>query len=103
MRPYLLVCCSLVVFSIGEYLSKIWANNPRWWLAILVPATYACGSVFWLPAIREHNHLTSLGTIWNLGAMMATIAVGALLFSEPVTSRQWAGIVLALLACCLIS
>jgi drug/metabolite transporter (DMT)-like permease len=103
MRPYLLVMASLVFFAIGESASKAWANHQRWWLVFVMLLSYCIGSIVWLPAIKEHNHLTSLGTFWNMGAMVITVLVGACAFGEVVSARQWVGIVLALIACWLVS
>ena len=81
----------------------MWAGNPRWYWMLTVVASYMAGSLVWLPAILSKNHLTSLGTFWNVGALICTVAVGVLVFHEKVTGLQWTGIVFALIACVLLS
>jgi len=103
MKAYLLVMLSLVFFAISESISKLWANEPRWWLAALVVFFYCLIALTWLPALKEHNHITSLGTFWNMGALLLTVLIGAVLFREDVSMRQWIGIVLAFIACILVS
>jgi drug/metabolite transporter (DMT)-like permease len=105
VRPILWIIGSLVCFSIGEAVSKYWANAryPYFsWLVVICVATYATGSLCWLPAIRERNHLSSLGSLWNAGAMVATVLIGAILFHETISIRQWVGIVFGLCACVLL-
>ncbi|OGS36581.1 MAG: hypothetical protein A2293_00845 [Elusimicrobia bacterium RIFOXYB2_FULL_49_7] len=103
MKAMTFVFLSLVFFTLGEAASKMWANHPgfRWGAAVV--AAYIIGSCLWLPAILSKNHLTSLGTLWNVGAMVGTILVGAVLFRETVSPIQWIGVGLAIVACVLLS
>ena len=103
MMPFLFVILSLVFFTLGEAASKLWAKEADWRWAAAVIACYMVGSCLWLPAILAKNHLTSLGTFWNIGAMICTVFAGAVLFHEQVTLLQWAGIGLALISCVLLS
>ena len=40
MKAYLLIAVSLLFFAISETFSKLWANNPRWWMFALVVFFY---------------------------------------------------------------
>jgi multidrug transporter EmrE-like cation transporter len=102
MSPALWVFISLVFFAVGEALSKLWASSGRIAWAPAVVLCYALGSLAWLPAIREKNHLSSLGSLWNAGAMIMTVVVGVLLFKEKIDLKQGVGIALAFLACFLL-
>jgi len=102
MKAYLLVAISLVFFTISETFSKLWANDPRWWLAALVVFFYSLIALTWLPALRAHNNISTIGTIWNMGAVLLTVLIGAA-FHEEVSTRQWIGIALAFVACILVS
>jgi multidrug transporter EmrE-like cation transporter len=103
MKPILFVCASLVFFTLGEAASKLWAQSTSWRWAVAVVAAYMIGSCLWLPAILAKNHLTTLGTLWNVGAILCTVFAGAVLFHEQVTALQWCGVVLALGSCVLLS
>ena len=105
MKPILWVLASLVCFSFGEAMSKVWANSRsgyHHWLVAVCVVAYAGGSLCWLPAIREHNHLASLGSFWNAGAMVMTVFVGAVVFRETISPTQWVGIAFGLVACVLL-
>jgi drug/metabolite transporter (DMT)-like permease len=102
MKVYLLIALSLVFFAISETFSKLWANEPRWWLAVLVVVFYGLIALTWLPALRAHNNISTLGTIWNMGAVLLTVLIGAA-FQEEVSTRQWIGIALAFVVCFLVS
>ena len=103
MKPLLFVLISLIFFSIGEIFSKFWAESKNIKWAIFVLVAYLIGTALWLPAIAIKNHLTSLGTIWNVGALLCTILIGAVLFHETVSNTQWIGIGMALIASVLLS
>ena len=103
VRALLLICGSLLCFGVGEYNSKLYALQPAYWRAAVVVLCYAVGSSFWLPAIRLVNQLTVLGTLWNIGAMLVTVAIGMIVFRETVTPSQSVGVVLALISCYLLS
>ena len=59
--------------------------------------------MFWLPAIKEYNHLTILGTIWNIGAMLCTVFVGTIIFQEKTSLIHWIGVLVAFIACILLN
>jgi len=93
---------SLVLFSAGEAGSKLWVASGRWEWAASTIVLYAVGSAMWLPAIKRTNHLASLGSLWNAGAMITTVLMGTLVFHEQVTPRQWIGIGFGFVACFLL-
>lgn len=103
MKPYLFVLASLVFFALGESASKLWANKGDWRWGAIVIVCYMIGSCLWLPAIFAKNHLTTLGTLWNVGAIACTLFAGVVLFHETVTGIQWVGIVFAVISCILLS
>jgi len=103
MTPTLWVLVSLLFFALGEAASKLWSEGRTDWWAIAAVAAYITCEVPWLVAIREHGHLTSLGTFWSVGAVVVTILVGMVVFRESITARQGIGLALAFVACWLLS
>jgi len=103
MRAIFFVALSLIFFTAGEAVSKLWANNPKWYWGATVVVAYMIGSCLWLPAILSKNHLTTLGTLWNVGAILCTVFAGAVLFHEQVSFLQWCGIGCAVVSCVLLS
>jgi multidrug transporter EmrE-like cation transporter len=101
---YWWLALSALFFAAGEVCSKLWANGPpSWKLMLAATVAYLLGSLAWFPALRARNHLCTVGTLWSLGGLVVTVLVGAVLFSEPLTHRQLAGIVVAGLAVWLLA
>ena len=105
MHPVAWILLSMVFFAGGEILSKIWASSSTRGPGLVLAAigVYSIGSLLWFPAIGQKNHLTSLGTFWNICAMAVTILIGMVVFRESVSVRQVVGIVVAGIACVLLS
>jgi len=87
-----------VLNASGEYLSKLWGKNPSWKLAVLVALVYALSSIVWLPALLHKNQLSTMGIAWLLIAVVLTLFLGIVVFSEHLTGMQWVGVVLAIVA-----
>lgn len=96
----LAVC--LLFYAVGEYWSKLWSMRPTPGLAVATVAAYALSAMGWLPALRAHGSLTILTTIFAVCTALAGVAIGLAVFREPVTSRQLAGIGLAIVALLLL-
>jgi len=103
MRPYIFIFLSLLFLGAGEIVSMRWARTGQWRYVFLTLLVYMGCTAFWLPAIRERSHLSSLGTIWNIGAVVITVLIGVFVFREEVSPTQWLGIILAFVACVLLS
>ena len=110
MIPYLLkvpavgwLLLSAIFFAGGEYLSKLWAKDPSGKATVFVVATYALGTLTWMPALLHKNELAIMGTAWLLLATVATVAIGVFVFGEPLSAKQLIGIALALVALVLLA
>jgi multidrug transporter EmrE-like cation transporter len=93
-----LVCLSLVFYAAGEYGSKVWSLQPRWWLAAAVIFVYGLGGALWLPALRVHGQLAALSAVWSCLSILVCVAIGVWCFGEKLEPRQVIGLVLALVA-----
>ena len=92
-----------VLFAVGEYVSKRWANSGDARLIAVMVAAYALGSLAWAPIIRQRNELALMGMLWMLVASACTLALGVLVFKEQLSGLQWLGVVLALVAMTLMA
>ena len=93
---------SALFFAAGEYLSKKFSLEPGWMLTAIIVATYAGGTLTWLPAIYDKKTLAITGVIWLLFGLIATVGIGTVLFKEHLTVLQWVGIALAAAAVALL-
>jgi len=94
---------SALFFAGGEFLSKKWGQNPGWMLTGAVVATYALGSLMWLPALLHKNELARMGMLWCLLTTPLTVIMGTIVFHEKLSNGQWVGIALAMVALLLLS
>jgi hypothetical protein len=51
---------SAIFFAFGEYLSKKFALNPRFYYVVAVIVVYSLGTLAWLPAILQKINYPSL-------------------------------------------
>lgn len=89
---------SALLFGGGEAFSKSWASEPASWKLLVVLTLYCAGALAWLPALRLRNHLASVGTLWAVLALAATVLIGVVGFGEPFERRHLAGFLMAAIA-----
>ena len=94
---------SAICFAIGEFLSKKFALHPTLMLVIVILLVYSLGVLLWLPAIFQRNSLSTVGTIWSVMSLLATILIGILIFNEKLSWTGIVGIVFAFIAIILLS
>jgi len=93
---------SSVFFAAGEFLSKKWSLTPNLKTTIFVLLAYAISSLIWLPSLLHKNQLATMGTIWSVLSIVATVTIGIFIFHERLNTMQWLGVVLALVALTLL-
>ena len=94
---------SATFFAVGEFLSKKFALNPGWTFFLLFIAVDLLSAATWLPAIFEKNQLTTTGVIWSVVSLMATIAIGFLVFNEKINLLQAVGLIFGAISVVLLS
>lgn len=85
-------------FAGGEYLSKKFILHPSWITFTALLCLYCCGALAWLPALMHGKNLSVVGTIWSVISLLMTIAIGVMVFHEPITALRAAGMMLAVAA-----
>lgn len=89
---------SLLSYSLGEYWSKRWANEPCLFHTLMTVGSYAIAQIGWLPALRLHGSLSALTVAWSLAATVCGVLIGTLVFGETLVTRQIFGMILAVIA-----
>ena len=89
---------SALFFSGGEFLSKKWGEHPGLGLTVAIVVLYATGTLMWLPALLHKNELARMGMLWYLLTTPLTVILGVVVFHEKLTSGQWVGVALAMIA-----
>ena len=93
----------MLFYAIGEYTSKLYSLNPRADMAAASVLSYGMTALFWLPALTHTQSISTTGVLWAVLYAVITLMIGVLLFHEPITLIQAAGIVLALISIILIN
>lgn len=94
---------SALFFAAGEYLSKKFALSPKITYIIFILIAYSLGTLAWLPAILQKNQLSIVGTIWSVMSLIATIAIGVIIFNEKLSTLGILGIAVAFISIILLS
>jgi multidrug transporter EmrE-like cation transporter len=97
------IVISAIFFATGEFLSKKFALSPSWTLFLLFTLVSIISGSAWLPAIFEKNQLSVTGVIWSIVSLMATVAIGILIFKEKLNLTQSIGLALGFAAVILLS
>lgn len=105
MKPHYMVwlVISAVVFSAGEFFSKKFANEPSIGFVVCILLAYCLEALLWLPALLQRNELAVVGAMWSVLSMMATVAIGTLLFGEVISTTNIAGLAVGTIALILLS
>ena len=98
MKLVIIVTISMMFYAIAEYCSKLYANTVNLRYAAYALVAYNILSIAWFISLRMKNNLTILATMWNMLYLIISIFIGLVLFKEQITTTNWIGIGLALLA-----
>lgn len=82
--------------SVGDYALKVFATNGSAPMLGLGMGVYAglAGMLAW---IFKFNGLAITNAFWDATSNVLTMFMGAVLFNETYTARQWAGMVVVTL------
>ncbi len=87
----------LIVFeAIADILAKEFQINNTWIWFVAAILAYVVANVFWLFSLKSGAGLTKGAIIFSVGSAILAIVVGLLLYKEPITKLQIAGIVMGL-------
>ena len=90
-------------YALGEYTSKLFANNPSLKLALWALFIYVVCNTFWLLSLLSRNSISTMGAMMAAGAAIVSVMVGKFAFHEVITATSWVGIAFALVAIVLLS
>ena len=97
------IIASSIFAAYGEYLSKKFALDPSWKIALFTVFIFALDSIFWLPAIFEKKQMVTTCLLWTTMSLVAIAALGFFVFHEKVTTVGAVGIAFAAVAIILLS
>ena len=93
----------LIIFEgIADIFSKEWSLNGRlgYWLAAIV--AYVTANIFWLAAMRGGSGLARGAALFSVASAVLAVGIGAIVFKENISTYEFAGVVLGILAIVLI-
>ena len=92
--------CSALIY--GEYLSKLYANNPSWRLMIGATLVYGLCGLLWLPALTQRNQLVIMGAVWDIMGVIGVLFLGLVVFKEQLSPTNYAGVGLGVISLVLL-
>lgn len=103
---FIIVCLlvSVMFEGFGDYFVKLWSTDPSIYKNfILSLITYNCMLLTWMACIWKSKEISIVGTIWLLLGHGCLILVGAGMFHEVLTIKQWIGVGLAAVSLALMT
>jgi hypothetical protein len=102
---WLFLFCGMVIYTLGDYFSKVFSNTNSFWMGFIAFALYSLSGLAWLAGIERYNHIAILGTIWIVFMSISSPFVGIVIFKEGITLtlQQIIGIVVGFVSILLLS
>lgn len=85
----------LIVFeAVADILAKEYQLHAGWIRFSGAILAYVIANVFWLISLRSGAGLTKGAIIFSVGSAVLAIVIGLVLYKEPVSRMQMAGVIL---------
>jgi multidrug transporter EmrE-like cation transporter len=88
--------------GVGDYFSKVCANNPTFPNYLYPILFYLLASIMWVMAIIQYNKMSVLGSIWGFACSALYLIVAFFIFHESLTNKQIIGLVLGIISAILL-
>lgn len=98
MKVIILTVIAVLLYAGGEVISKLYANTGILKYAVIAVLLDAVVFSLWLPALQQKNSVALLGSIWTLCFALASTIVGLLIFKEHLSTSNYIGLGIALVA-----
>lgn len=93
----------LIVFEmVADVFAKSWSLQGSMWKAALALLCYLIANTFWLFALKYGSGLAKGAVIFSLVTGLSAMAIGLVIYKEPVTRLQFIGMILGLVSIMLI-
>jgi multidrug transporter EmrE-like cation transporter len=93
----------LIVFEVvADIFAKEWSlkDKPIFWICSIL--AYIIANTFWLFAIKNGSGLARGATIFSVASAIIAILIGLVFYKESVTTIQFIGMIVGLIAIILI-
>lgn len=95
--------CSLALSLFGDgAMKRAGEGRISWGWVCAGMVAYTLTSIGWLVMLRVRK-LSTFGTLYPLANAIGLVAIGAAVFGERLTAREWAGVGLGAVAMILLS
>ena len=101
MNFYFYIFGAIICYILGDFLAKIWSMKSNWIFILLALAIYFIGSLLFIFAIKKGSLSLAVATA-PLTIAITGLTVGYFYFSERLTSIQYFGTALGIIALTLL-
>jgi multidrug transporter EmrE-like cation transporter len=103
MNKWIIPLSLLIIFeAIADIFAKNWSIHRTAWIAITSLSFYVIANSFWLFALKNGAELGRGAIIFSVASAIIAILLGVLIYKEPVSKIQTAGLALGLLSIVLL-
>jgi drug/metabolite transporter (DMT)-like permease len=96
MTAVTLTATAMIFYTVGEILSKKYANTGGHYYAIFAVLMYLIVSILWLPTLQAKNTIAIIGTIWAIFYSLVAVLLGIFVFKEHLSIYNYVGVFLGL-------
>lgn len=102
-KVYALLALAFGVVAVGDYLTKRWTQGAGQLTFLSAWLCYTIVSGIWFLVMREQPTLGRVGVVWTTAAMVASVFIGVVFFSEALSPTNKLGVLLCILGVILTS
>jgi multidrug transporter EmrE-like cation transporter len=95
---------ALLIFfeAVADIFAKNWSIHKSVWIAVTSLTFYLIANSFWLFALKNGAQLGRGAIIFSVASAIIAILLGVLLYKEPVSKLQTAGLILGVVSIILL-
>jgi multidrug transporter EmrE-like cation transporter len=99
MSKWLIPLLLLVSFeAIADIVAKYFAITNKFWIGVGALGLYVIANIFWLFALKNGAEISTGAVLFSVLSQCFAIAIGFLIYKEQITTFEWIGIVLGIIA-----
>lgn len=103
MNKWILPLALLIFFeAVADIFAKNWSIHKSVWVAVTSLTFYLIANSFWLFALKNGAQLGRGAIIFSVASAIIAILLGVLLYKEPVSKLQTAGLILGVVSIILL-
>jgi len=93
----------LIIYGLGDVLSKEYNLRQSWTWMLGALACYTCGTMLWIYSIGKGLSISKGAMLFTMVSLITSMIIGCGIYKEPLTLHQIIGVVLGFCAVVLLN